>query len=67
MSEYKTWWSGDQRVEYFMDPVNEALNRSGLKGQKRTDVYNSAYEAVYNAIKTYETLPDVQQQTTEKE
>lgn len=49
----KSWWSGDRRVEPFMPPVNAALDRSGLKGKARTDVYNRAYEAVYNAIKEH--------------
>lgn len=49
----KSWWSGDERVEPFMGNITKALDRSGLKGQKRTDVYNRAYEAVYNAIKFY--------------
>lgn len=50
----KMWWSGDSRVEPFMGEVNNALNRSGLEGQKRTDVYNRAYEAVYAAIIKYD-------------
>ena len=49
----KSWWSGDHRVEPFMSGIRDALDRSGLEGQKRTDVYNRAYEAVYAAIKKY--------------
>jgi len=49
-----SWWSGDTRVEPFMDKVCDALERSGLKGQKRTDVYNRAYEAVHSAIEKYD-------------
>ena len=49
----RSWWSGDSRVEPYMKNVNESLNRSGLVGSERTDVYNRAYEAVYNAIKDY--------------
>lgn len=50
------WWSGDSRVEPFMKSVNEALERSGknLEKQERTDIYNRAYEAVYEAIKKYD-------------
>ena len=46
----KPWWPGYPEVEPYMIPVNEALDRSGLVGQVRTDVYNRAYEAVYKAI-----------------
>lgn len=49
----RSWWEGDARVEPFMVPINRALDRSGLTGQQRTDVYNRAYEAVYYAIKEY--------------
>lgn len=49
----KSWWPGDSRVEPFMKPVSDALERQGLTGDARTDVYNRAYEAVYNAIKEY--------------
>lgn len=49
----KMWWAGDYRVEPFMKPVTDALDRSGLQGQARTDIYNRAYEAVYNAINQY--------------
>lgn len=50
----KTWWEGDKRVEPFMKPVREALDRQGLTGPSRTDIYNRAYEAVYNAIVIYD-------------
>lgn len=50
----KSWWSGDSRVEPYMLGVNQALDRSGLEGDKRVDVYNRAYEAVYAAIKNTE-------------
>ena len=50
----KMWWGGDKRVEPFMGRVSQALDRSGLEGEKRTDVYNRAYEAVYEAIKKYD-------------
>ena len=42
---------GDTRVEKYMGPVAAALDRSGLTGQARTDVYNRAYEAVWAAIR----------------
>lgn len=51
----KLLWAGDKRVEPFMHKIKQALDRSGLKGQKRTDVYNRAYMAVYEAIKKYDT------------
>jgi len=54
MSEgIKMWWSGDSRVSEFMQPVYDALDRSGLEGQAKIDVSNRAYEAVYNAIIKY--------------
>jgi hypothetical protein len=48
---YKTWWAGDPRVEAYMKPVREALERRGVVGESSTDIYNRAYEAVYKAIK----------------
>ena len=50
----KSWWSGDSRVEPFMHELNEAIKRAGLNGSAKTDVYNRAYEAVYNAIIKYD-------------
>ena len=50
----KPWWAGDARVDPFMGKVRDALDRSGLRGQKRTDVYNRAYEAVHDAIVKYD-------------
>jgi hypothetical protein len=47
----KKWWAGDPRVEKYMGPVDEAISRHLEKGPARTDIYNRAYEAVYNAIK----------------
>jgi hypothetical protein len=49
----RLWWAGDNRVEPYMIEVNNALDRAGLIGQPRTDIYNRAYEAVYKAIKDY--------------
>lgn len=48
----KPWWAGDPRVEEFMQPVREAIDRNMPNGC--TDIYNRAYEAVYNAIKKYD-------------
>ena len=50
MKGFKSWWAGDPRVEPYMIKVGQALDRSGLTGDARTDVYNRAYEAVYQAI-----------------
>lgn len=49
----KSWWSGDSRVEKFMGPVSDAIDRHVPKGDARTDIYNRAYEAVYAAIYDY--------------
>ena len=46
----KPWWPGDSRVERYMHPVREALERQGITGQAHTDLYNRAYYAVYQAI-----------------
>jgi len=46
----KRWWAGDSRVEPYMKPVAEALNRHLDKGKAWTDIYNRAYEAVYKAL-----------------
>ena len=51
----KSWWAGDKRVEQYMAPVKDAITRH-LKERtpEWTDVYNRAYEAVYQAIKDQE-------------
>ena len=51
---YPTWWSGDPRVEPFMSKVREAIDRNNIQQPARTDIYNRAYEAVYDAIKKYD-------------
>jgi len=33
-----------------MVPIGEALDRAGIKGDHRVDIYNRCYEAVYKAI-----------------
>lgn len=53
----KPWWPGDSRVELFMGNVHEALDRNGITGQSRVDIYNRCYEAVYAAIKHYAKEP----------
>lgn len=50
----KSWWAGDSRVEPYMAKVSEALERRNITGEARTDIYNRAYEAVYQAIKDME-------------
>lgn len=37
-----------------MAKVSEALERRNITGEGRTDIYNRAYEAVYQAIKDME-------------
>jgi hypothetical protein len=51
----KSWWAGDKRVEKYMPPIAEAIKRH-LKwpSDEFTDIYNRAYEAVYQAIKENE-------------
>lgn len=47
----KTWWPGDERVEKYMAPVDEAIKRHHKwPSFEFTDIYNRAYEAVYLAI-----------------
>jgi hypothetical protein len=48
----KMWWAGDDRVEKYMPPVAEAIQRHlDWPSDEYTDIYNRCYEAVYNAIK----------------
>lgn len=49
----KRWWPGDSRVEEFMKPVRESIEKYDLEENEKTDIYNRSYEAVYNAIKKY--------------
>ena len=50
----KSWWAGDPRVEKFMLPVAAAIKRHiKWPSAEFSDIYNRAYEAVYNAIKEY--------------
>jgi hypothetical protein len=47
----KQWWPGDKRVEEFMKPVSEAIKKyHKWPSSEYTDIYNRAYEAVYDAI-----------------
>lgn len=51
----KSWWAGDERVEKHMSPVIETIKKYHKWPSKEfTDIYNRAYEAVYNAIKDNE-------------
>jgi len=54
----KSWWPGDRRVDPYMKPVVEVLDKHfGTKLPHNKDwinIYNTAYEAVYNAIKDRE-------------
>lgn len=54
----KPWWPGDSRVEPYMDGVREALNKHYEYTQYASQnfysaIYNSAYMAVYKAIRDY--------------
>ena len=51
-TELKSWWCGNKDVEPFMSPVQQAISRHIESGAARTDIYNRAYEAVYNALNT---------------
>jgi hypothetical protein len=46
----KSWWAGDQRVEGYMPKVRAAIERHVEDRDAVTDIYNRAYEAVYQAI-----------------
>lgn len=52
MNEVKSWWCGSKDVEPFMPPVAQAISRHIEKGDAWTDIYNRAYEAVYNALQS---------------
>lgn len=62
---YKSWWSGDSRVEPFMQEVREAIERShpNATQEQRTDIYNRCYEAVYDAIIKYSSVSNVLNKT----
>ena len=50
----KHWFPGDERVEKYMPPVAEAIQRHiKWPSQEFTDIYNRAYEAVHRAILDY--------------
>lgn len=46
----RPWWPGDKRVEEFMPKVMEAIKRHITDRDAITDIYNRAYEAVYEAM-----------------
>ena len=51
----KSWWAGDNRVEKYMPSVAAAIKRHiEWPSKEFTDIYNRAYEAVYQAIKDLE-------------
>ena len=51
----KKWWSGDERVEKYMRSVHEAIRRHlEYPSEGAVDIYNRAYEAVFQAIKDCE-------------
>jgi len=51
----KSWWSGDNRVEPFMHKVRATIEKYHKSGSPEcTDIYNRAYEAVYDAIRAYD-------------
>lgn len=50
----KSWWAGDYRVEKYMSKVRVAIERHVKDSDAATDIYNRAYEAVYDAIKEHD-------------
>lgn len=48
------WWKGDPRIEPLMIPIAEALDRCGVYGDSRIDIYNRCYEAINKAIQNYQ-------------
>lgn len=51
----KMWFPGDVRVEPFMGPVGQAIQRHvKWPSLEYTDIYNRAYEAVLGAILEYD-------------
>ena len=53
----KFHFPGDVRVEKFMPPVVDAIKKHiEWPSKEFTDIYNKAYEAVYNAIKEYDQM-----------
>jgi len=52
----KSWWSGDPRVEPYMKKVSARIDFHVKDPDARTDIYNRAYEAVYQAIKDFDKL-----------
>ena len=53
----KAWWKGDSRVEQFMPRIEKAIKRHIPDSDKEAfiDIYNRAYEAIYEAIIKYST------------
>lgn len=47
----KSWWPGSPEVEPYMIKVSKTLDKHNLPPERRTDIYNRCYEAVYAAIK----------------
>ena len=46
----KSWWVGDERVDALMVPISEVLSKYVEKGESWTEIYNRAYEVVYNVV-----------------
>ena len=58
VNPFKMWWSGDKRVEPFMNEITDTIKKyHKWPSSEFTDIYNRAYEAVYNAIKEYSAQP----------
>ncbi len=59
-TEIRPWWPGEHRVEKYMPRVSQAIARHLPSGSREaTDIYNRAYEAVYEAIKELKRKLDV--------
>lgn len=47
---------GDPVIDRLMRPVAIALERHGISGAAKTDIYNRAYEAAMNSMTVMDTM-----------
>ncbi len=62
----KSWWSGDPRVEKYMPKVRITINKYVQDRAAQTDIYNRAYEAVYDAIKDFDKKQNIKNVLADK-